>query len=121
RLCQSEPIAGEKIRRQYEPAPIEPAATILHMEGRAVLRLAASPIVEAGGGDIGMSEPFLDLAMSASFDRAFVAAVALSECTHNPFTSADTGGAAVFPDDVAVDRTWLQVLLRRAGAVVLRR
>jgi hypothetical protein len=31
------------------------------MKCRAVLRLALAPVVEAGSGDIGVPEPFLDL------------------------------------------------------------
>jgi hypothetical protein len=35
-----------------------------------------------------VAEPFLDLAISASWESALVAAVARRECTHSPFTSA---------------------------------
>lgn len=45
------------------------------------------PVIEADGGDVGMAEPLLHLAMSASYARALVAAVARIECTHSPLTS----------------------------------
>ena len=34
--------------------------SILYMKCRAVLRLALAPVVEAGGGDVGVAEPLLD-------------------------------------------------------------
>jgi hypothetical protein len=47
--------------------------------------------------------------MSASCERALVAAVARSECTHNPIQlGADAGLEPVFLDDVAVDRIGIE-------------
>lgn len=34
---------------------------ILHMKCRAILGLALAPVIEAGSGDVRMTEPFLDL------------------------------------------------------------
>ena len=60
------------------------------------------------------------LAMSASFESAFVAAVARIECTHTPYHfSVDARRLRVFHDDVAVDGAGIEVLVERAGAVVL--
>jgi len=34
---------------------------IAHLEGRRVLGLHFAPVVDAGGGDVGVTEPLLDL------------------------------------------------------------
>jgi hypothetical protein len=60
------------------------------MKGQAVLGLALASVVEARRRDVSMAEPFLHFAMSASFDSAFVAAVARIECTQAPIASALT-------------------------------
>ncbi len=60
--------------------------------------------------------------MSASCERAFVAAVARIECTHRPLTSALMPvSRPYFSDDVAVDGAGIEVPVERAGAVVLHR
>jgi hypothetical protein len=49
------------------------------------------------------------LAISASCEGAFVAAVARNECTHKPIhLGSDAGLKAVFPDDVVVDRAGIE-------------
>ena len=49
------------------------------------------------------------LAISASCEGAFVAAVARNECTHKPIHLGSAAGLkAVFPDDVVVDRTGIK-------------
>lgn len=58
------------------------------MKRRAVFRLALARVVEASGGDVGMAEPLLHLAISASCESALVAVVARIECTHTPIASA---------------------------------
>ena len=59
------------------------------------------------------------LAMSASFESAFVAAVARIECTQNAdHFGADARLASVLHDDVAVDGAGIEVPVERAGAVV---
>ena len=58
-------------------------------------------------GDVRVAEPFLDLvAISASCNSVFVAAVARSECTHSPLTSA------LMP----VSRPYLRTMLRYTDA-----
>lgn len=34
--------------------------SIFHMKCRTIFRLALAPVVEAGSGDVGMAQPFLD-------------------------------------------------------------
>jgi len=50
--------------------------------------LSFAPIAEPCGGHVGVAEPFLNLGDMASFERAFLAAVARSECAQRPFTGA---------------------------------
>jgi hypothetical protein len=38
-----------------------PAFLVLHMEHGTIFGLALTPVVEPGGGDIGMTQPLLDL------------------------------------------------------------
>lgn len=58
-------------------------------------------------------------AISASCESAFVAAVALNECTAQPdHFSIDAGCPAILLDNIAVDRTRLQMLIQCACAVV---
>ena len=59
------------------------------------------------------------LVMSASFESAFVAAVARNECTQSPFTSALMPvSRPYFHDDVAIDRTGRERMVEIARAVI---
>ncbi len=60
--------------------------SISEAECKSVFRFALYRCVETSNGDVGVAERFLDLAMSASCGSAWVAVVALSECTLRPFT-----------------------------------
>jgi hypothetical protein len=61
---------------------------VLDMERGTVLGLALAPVIEAGSGDIGVAQPFLDLGDVRLMRERVGRRVARSECTHSPFTSA---------------------------------
>ena len=74
-------IANNLKERVQEKRRIRSRSSCLlvsHLEGRAVFGPGLAVVVDAGGGDVGVPEPFLDLglAMSASWSGALVAAVA---------------------------------------------
>jgi hypothetical protein len=57
---------------------------IPHLKRRTILRPCLPPVVEPGGGNIGMPEPLLHLGDVGSWSSALVAAVAHRECAPNP-------------------------------------
>ena len=61
------------------------------------------------------------LAISASYDRALVAAVARRMDAEPVYLSADARLQAVFQDDVAVDGVRVERLLQFLGAVIRHR
>jgi hypothetical protein len=70
--------------------------SILHVKCGTVLGVHFAPVVEADGGDVCVSEPFLHLGyVRPSFERAFVAAVTRIECTQIPIASPQDAGTVV--------------------------
>src|SRR5712692_8828032 len=78
---------------------------IPYSKRRAVLRPHLAAVVEAGGGDVSVAEPLLDLGnigfMGEGAGGGRGAQRMHAEAVH---FSADAGFEAVFQDDVAVDR-----------------
>src|ERR1019366_4249169 len=96
------------------------SSSILHMKRRAVLGLAFAPVVEPGSGDVRVPEPFLHLGdirlVRERVRRRRRAQRVHAEPNH---LSIDAGLASIFPEDVTVYGARLQMLVQRAGAVVL--
>jgi hypothetical protein len=63
--------------------------SILHVKSRTVLRAHLAPVAEVGRETLAWLIHSWTLAMSASFERAFVVAVARIECTPSNAFSAD--------------------------------
>jgi hypothetical protein len=89
------------------------------MKRRAVLRFTFAPVVEAGSGDVGVPEPFLDLGDV----RLVREGVRRCHCpqrmnTQPVYFGIDPSVTTVFADDVAIDGAGLQMLFQGARAVV---
>ena len=85
------------------------------MKRRAVLRFTFAPVVEAGSGDVGVPEPFLDLGDV----RLVREGVRRRHCpqrmhTQPVYFGIDPSVMTVFADDVAIDGAGLQMLFQGA-------
>src|SRR6202011_2476683 len=93
---------------------------IFHSKSRTVFGLALASVIQACRGYVSVPQPLLDLG-NIGIMRKSVCCCRGTQRMHTQAHNlgAEAGFQAVFPNDIPIDRCWIQVPVKAAGPIVL--